>query len=201
MDEQLELEAPIQQEMAAQRRLRRGRDAPSCRSARRALHRALTDRGRPAARGIASSCARRLRRHLLAALAAMLAVLRASRSRPADPGRRSPNANEIHRLYMIMLVIAPDHLRRRRGRAALRAASASARARARVAAQIRGNTRLEVGWTVGAALILVVLAVVTFAKLRRSRTRPTRAPTGRQPSPARLRRRDRPAPRRPTASR
>jgi cytochrome c oxidase subunit II len=34
-----------------------------------------------------------------------------------------------------------------------------------VAAQIRGNTRLEIGWTVGAALILVVLAVFTFALL------------------------------------
>ena len=34
-----------------------------------------------------------------------------------------------------------------------------------VAAQIHGNTRLEIGWTVGAALILVVLTVVTFVKL------------------------------------
>jgi cytochrome c oxidase subunit 2 len=34
-----------------------------------------------------------------------------------------------------------------------------------VAAQIRGNTRLEVGWTVAAAVILVVLAVITFAML------------------------------------
>ena len=34
-----------------------------------------------------------------------------------------------------------------------------------VAAQIHGNTRLEIGWTVGAALILVVLAVVTFVEL------------------------------------
>jgi cytochrome c oxidase subunit 2 len=32
-------------------------------------------------------------------------------------------------------------------------------------AQIRGNTRLEVGWTVGAALLLVVLSVVTFIYL------------------------------------
>jgi len=35
----------------------------------------------------------------------------------------------------------------------------------RVAAQIHGNTRLEIGWTIGAALILVVLTVVTFVKL------------------------------------
>ena len=35
----------------------------------------------------------------------------------------------------------------------------------RRAAQIRGNTRLEIGWTVGAAVILVGLAVLTFVKL------------------------------------
>jgi len=34
-----------------------------------------------------------------------------------------------------------------------------------VAAQIHGNTRLQLAWTVGAALILVVLTVVTFIKL------------------------------------
>ena len=35
----------------------------------------------------------------------------------------------------------------------------------RVAAQIHGNTRLEIGWTVGAAVILVFITVVTFIKL------------------------------------
>ena len=34
-----------------------------------------------------------------------------------------------------------------------------------MAAQIHGNTRLEIGWTLGAAVILLVLAVLTFAKL------------------------------------
>jgi cytochrome c oxidase subunit 2 len=37
--------------------------------------------------------------------------------------------------------------------------------RSRVAAQIHGNTPLEIGWTVAAALILVILTVVTFVKL------------------------------------
>lgn len=32
-------------------------------------------------------------------------------------------------------------------------------------AQIRGNTRLEVGWTIGAAVLLVILSVVTFIYL------------------------------------
>ena len=35
----------------------------------------------------------------------------------------------------------------------------------RVAAQIHGNTRLEIGWTVGAAVLLVFLTVVTFVML------------------------------------
>ena len=35
----------------------------------------------------------------------------------------------------------------------------------RVAAQIHGNTRLEIGWTVGAAVILVFLTIATFAML------------------------------------
>jgi cytochrome c oxidase subunit II len=35
----------------------------------------------------------------------------------------------------------------------------------RIAAQIHGNTPLEIGWTVGAAVILVFLTVATFAML------------------------------------
>ena len=41
-----------------------------------------------------------------------------------------------------------------------------------VPAQIRGNTRLEVGWTLGAAGVLVILAIVTFAMLDDIRTPP-----------------------------
>jgi cytochrome c oxidase subunit 2 len=50
----------------------------------------------------------------------------------------------------------------------------------RVAAQIRGNTRLEIGWTVGAAAILVVLAVLTFVKLDGIRNPPDSSPNGLQ---------------------
>jgi cytochrome c oxidase subunit 2 len=52
--------------------------------------------------------------------------------------------------------------------------------RGAVAAQIRGNTRLEIGWTVGAAVILVVLAVVTFIQLPGIRTPPNSGPNGLQ---------------------
>ena len=45
-------------------------------------------------------------------------------------------------------------------------------------AQIRGNTPLELGWTVGAALILVVLAVVTFLYLADIKNPPASGPDG-----------------------
>ena len=75
----------------------------------------------------------------------------------------SPNANQIDSLYKITLYIALVIFVLVEG-----ALYALYRFRARkgaVAAQIRGNTRLEVGWTVGAAVILLALAVLTFAKL------------------------------------
>jgi cytochrome c oxidase subunit 2 len=76
----------------------------------------------------------------------------------------SPNANEIDSLYKITLAVAAVIFILVEG--ALVYALLRFRARkGAVPAQIRGNTRLEVSWTVGAALILVALAVLTFAKL------------------------------------
>src|SRR3712207_8820298 len=37
--------------------------------------------------------------------------------------------------------------------------------RGRTAAQIHGNTKLEIGWTVGAAVILIFITAFTFIKL------------------------------------
>jgi cytochrome c oxidase subunit II len=76
----------------------------------------------------------------------------------------SPNANSIDQLYKFTLVIALIIFVAVEG--ALLYALVKFRARKGVvAAQIRGNTRLEVGWTLGAAVILLVLAIVTFIKL------------------------------------
>ena len=47
-----------------------------------------------------------------------------------------------------------------------------------VAHQIRGNTPLEIGWTLGAASILVVLAVVTFLYLDDIENPPASGPNG-----------------------
>jgi len=89
----------------------------------------------------------------------------------------SPNANEINGLYKVELVIALVIF------VAVEGALIYAMIRFRwrkgaVAAQIRGNTRLEVGWTVAAALILVALAVLTFAKLSSVDSPPNSGPEG-----------------------
>jgi cytochrome c oxidase subunit 2 len=47
-----------------------------------------------------------------------------------------------------------------------------------VAHQIRGNTPLEIGWTIGAASILVVLTVVTFLYLEDIESPPASGPNG-----------------------
>jgi cytochrome c oxidase subunit 2 len=76
----------------------------------------------------------------------------------------SPNADQINSLYKIVLYVALVIFALVEG--ALGYALWRFRARkGAVAAQIRGNTRLEVGWTVGAAVILLALAVLTVAKL------------------------------------
>jgi cytochrome c oxidase subunit II len=79
-----------------------------------------------------------------------------------EHGGGSPNADNIHTLYLVafglgvlifllvegVLIYSLVKFRWRRG--------------GDPPAQIRGNTRLEIGWTIGAALVLVVLTVVTF---------------------------------------
>jgi cytochrome c oxidase subunit 2 len=76
----------------------------------------------------------------------------------------SPNANDIDSLYKIILYIAIVVFAIVEGTLLYSLIKFRAK-RGAVAAQIHGNTRLEIGWTVAAALILVVLAVVTFVKL------------------------------------
>ena len=76
----------------------------------------------------------------------------------------SPNADHIDSLYKITLYMALVIFVLVEG--GLLYALVRFRARkGAVAAQIRGNTRLELGWTIGAAVILIALAVITFAKL------------------------------------
>ncbi len=91
----------------------------------------------------------------------------------------SPNANEINSLYKITLYIALVIFVAVEG--ALIYALVRFRARkGAVPAQIRGNTSLEMSWTIGAALILVILAVITFAKLSSIQNPPDSGPFGAQ---------------------
>ncbi len=76
----------------------------------------------------------------------------------------SPNANAIDSLYKIVLYLAAFVFVIVESALVYSVYKFRAKKGA-VAAQIHGNTRLEVGWTLAAALILVVLTVVTFIKL------------------------------------
>jgi cytochrome c oxidase subunit II len=62
------------------------------------------------------------------------------------------------------------------------------------AQQIHGNTPLEIGWTIGAALILVVLTVVTFIYLPDIENPPPSGPNGLRAEQARFASIDQPAP-------
>jgi cytochrome c oxidase subunit 2 len=93
------------------------------------------------------------------------------------PSGGSPNANEIDSLFKITLYVALVIFVLVEG--ALFYALFRFRARkGAVPAQIRGNTRLEVGWTVAAAVILVGLAALTLAKLSSIQNPPNSGPGG-----------------------
>jgi cytochrome c oxidase subunit 2 len=91
----------------------------------------------------------------------------------------SPQADDIDRLYWLVTVVALVVFIGVEGALLYSLFKFRAR-RGAVAAQIRGNTRLEIGWTVGAAVILVVLAVITFIYLPGIRTPPNSGPEGLQ---------------------
>jgi cytochrome c oxidase subunit 2 len=76
----------------------------------------------------------------------------------------SPNANEIDSLYKLVLYVAAVVFVIVEGALIYSLVKFRAKKGA-VAAQIHGNTRLEIGWTLAAAVILVVLTVITFVKL------------------------------------
>jgi cytochrome c oxidase subunit 2 len=76
----------------------------------------------------------------------------------------SPNADRIRTLYLVVFAIGVIIFLAVEGVLLYTLVKFRARKGA-VAAQIHGNTRLEISWTVGAAVILVILAVVTFVAL------------------------------------
>jgi cytochrome c oxidase subunit 2 len=132
------------------------------------------------ARSPATSRRRRLAAAVLLALALVLVLTGTAFADAITPeSGGSSNADEIDSLYKLILAVAVVIFIGVEG--ALFYSLFKFRARkGAVAAQIRGNTRLEIGWTVGAALILVVLAVFTFAKLSSIRNPPNSGRNGLQ---------------------
>ena len=76
----------------------------------------------------------------------------------------SPNADNTHTLWVIVLIIALIVLIGVEGLLLYTVIRFRAR-KHRVAAQIHGNTRLEIGWTVAAGVIVIALTIVAFVSL------------------------------------
>jgi cytochrome c oxidase subunit 2 len=111
----------------------------------------------------------RRRRQALAALAAVVIVPlalapAASAGIFLPPSDGSPNADGIRTLYILIAIVGLVIFIGVEGLLVYSMIRFRARKGA-VAAQIHGNTRLEIGWTVGAAAILIFLTVFTFIKL------------------------------------
>jgi cytochrome c oxidase subunit 2 len=139
------------------------------------------------------------RRLLLAALgAALIALLLTAPSALADTftpeSGGSPNADDIDTLYKITLYVAIVIFLIVEGTLIWSLVRYRHRRSRPDGAQIRGNTPLEVGWTLAAALILVVLTVVTFVYLDDIENPPESGPDGLQASQTRFASVDQPAP-------
>jgi cytochrome c oxidase subunit II len=76
----------------------------------------------------------------------------------------SPNADSIRTLYIMVFVLALFIFAGVEGTLLWSLFRYRAK-KGRTAAQIHGNTKLEIGWTVGAAVILIFITAFTFIKL------------------------------------
>lgn len=76
----------------------------------------------------------------------------------------SPNADRIGTLYKIVLIMGAIVFAGVEG-VLLYSLIKFRSSKGNPAAQIRGNTRLEIGWTVGATLIVIAIAVITLVKI------------------------------------
>ena len=116
---------------------------------------------------------------VVAALAAFLVLATGASAGPITPeSGGSQQAEDIDTLYRITLYIAIVIFLIVEGTLIWSLVRFRARRRGPEAVQIRGNTPLEVGWTVAAALILVVLTTVTFLYLADIENPPPSGPNG-----------------------
>jgi cytochrome c oxidase subunit 2 len=138
------------------------------------------------------------RRLLLVAFsAAAIAILIAAPAAFADAltpeSGGSPNADDIDTLYKLTLYIGLAIFLLVEGTLIWSLVKYRAK-RGGTAHQIRGNTPLEIGWTVGAASILVILTVVVFLYLDDIENPPASGPNGLSASQAQFASVDQPDP-------
>ena len=128
------------------------------------------------------SAGHRRRIALLALAAGLIALLALAPGAGADvftpESGGSPNADDIDTLYKIVLYVAIPIFLLVEGTLIWTLVKYRARRGGPEPAQVRGNTPLEVGWTLGAALILVVLGAVTFIYLGDIKNPPASGPDG-----------------------
>jgi cytochrome c oxidase subunit 2 len=94
----------------------------------------------------------------------MMAIILFQFSFVPETGAGSPNADEVSNLYKIVFGVAIIVFLGVEG--ALLYAVLRYRARkGALPALVRGNTRLEIGWTVAPIVVLIVLTAITFIKL------------------------------------
>jgi cytochrome c oxidase subunit 2 len=119
---------------------------------------------------------------VLALAAALLALLVLAPTAGADAfspeSGGSPNADDIDALYKIVLYVGILMFLIVEGAIIWSLVRHRARRGGAEPAQIRGNTPLELGWTVGAALILLVLTSITFVYLKGIEDPPASDPGG-----------------------
>jgi cytochrome c oxidase subunit II len=129
------------------------------------------------------------------ALVALLLIVPAASADLFTPeSGGSQNADDIDTLYKITLYVAIVIFMIVEGTLIWSLVRYRWRRAGPQAVQIRGNTPLEVGWTLGAALILVVLTTVTFIYLDDIENPPPSGPNGLRASQARFASIDQPPP-------
>jgi cytochrome c oxidase subunit II len=132
---------------------------------------------------------------LAAGLLAMLAVAPSAFADAFTPeSGGSPNADNIDTLFKLTMYIGLVIFLIVEGTLIWSLVRYRARRGGPEAAQLRGNTPLEVGWTVGAAVILVVLTVVVFVYLDDIENPPPSGPNGLRASQAQFATIDQPEP-------
>jgi cytochrome c oxidase subunit 2 len=129
----------------------------------------------------------------LAAVAILIAAPSAFADAITPESGGSPNADDIDTLYKLTLYIGIAIFLLVEGTLIWSLVKYRAR-RGGTAHQIRGNTPLEIGWTVGAATILVILTVVVFLYLDDIENPPASGPNGLSASQAQFASVDQPNP-------